>query len=115
MEKDLHVALLLDYYGELLGEKQRRLVDSYYNSDLSLSEISENEGITRQGVRDGIKRAEAFLLDCDRKLRLIEKNKMNVRLAEEIVRATQELTATDAHTKQTVQRILHAADRIANG
>lgn len=57
MAKDLNVVLLLDYYGELLPEKQRRLVEYYYCDDLSLAEISFDEDITRQGVRDAIKRA----------------------------------------------------------
>ncbi len=57
MPKDLSVVLLLDYYGGLLPEKQRRLVEYYYCDDLSLAEISESEDITRQGARDSIVRA----------------------------------------------------------
>ena len=48
--KNLHVSALLDVYGEFLSEKQRNLTEHYYNEDLSLSEIAENEGITRQAV-----------------------------------------------------------------
>ena len=65
--KDLFVASLLDVYGDFLNEKQRQLVDYYYNEDLSLSEIAENEGITRQGVRDLIKRAETKLYELEGK------------------------------------------------
>ncbi len=61
MGKDLYICALLDVYGEFLSEKQRALAEHYYNEDLSLGEISENEGITRQGVRDLIKRAELQL------------------------------------------------------
>lgn len=57
LPKDLSVVLLLDYYGGLLPEKQRRLVEYYYCDDLSLAEISETEDITRQGARDAIVRA----------------------------------------------------------
>ena len=53
----LEMSLLFDFYGETLTEKQRELFDLYYNEDLSLSEIAEHAGITRQGVRDSIKRA----------------------------------------------------------
>lgn len=67
MEKNLYISSLLDVYGNFLGEKQRRLTEHYYNEDLSLSEIAENEGITRQGVRDLIKRAEAQLLEFEEK------------------------------------------------
>ncbi len=61
MAKDLYICALLDFYGPFLSEKQRALAEHYYNEDLSLGEIAENEGITRQGVRDLIKRAEMQL------------------------------------------------------
>ncbi len=65
MPKDLKVVLLLDYYGGLLPEKQRRLVEYYYCDDLSLAEISETEDITRQGARDAIVRAVKKLKDFE--------------------------------------------------
>ncbi len=68
MAKNLDVIMLLDIYGDMLTEKQRSFLEYYYNDDLSLSEIAENEGITRQGVRDAIKRAEALLFDMESKL-----------------------------------------------
>jgi predicted DNA-binding protein YlxM (UPF0122 family) len=68
--KNLHITVLLDFYGEMLTEKQREVVELYYNEDLSLAEIAEHSGITRQGVRDSIKRAENQLLDCEEKLGL---------------------------------------------
>lgn len=58
MAKDLYIAALLDTYGFFLSEKQRDLVALYYNEDLSLSEIAENEGTSRQAVSEIIKRAE---------------------------------------------------------
>ncbi len=67
MLKNLYISALLDVYGDFLGEKPRKLTECYYNEDLSLSEIAENEGITRQGVRDQIKRAEAQLLSLEEK------------------------------------------------
>ena len=70
MGKNLEISLLLDFYGEMLTEKQRDMVDYYYNDDLSLAEIAENEGITRQGVRDSIKRAEAQMLEMEERLGL---------------------------------------------
>ena len=59
----LTMTLLFDYYGDLLTEKQRTFFDLHYNQDLSLSEIAEDAGITRQGVHDTLARAEAILLD----------------------------------------------------
>lgn len=61
LAKDLSISALLDFYGPFLSEKQRNLLHHYYNEDLSLSEIAENESITRQGVRDLIKRGELQL------------------------------------------------------
>ena len=73
MAKNLDVVLLTDYYGEMLTENQRKFIDYYYNDDLSRSEIAENKGITRQGVRDAIKRAEAQLFDMEKKLGIAER------------------------------------------
>lgn len=61
MAKDLYICTLLDFYGSFLSEKQKNLLHHYYDEDLSLSEIAENESITRQGVRDLIKRGELQL------------------------------------------------------
>jgi len=59
------MALLFDFYGELLTEKQRELFDLYHNQDYSLGEIAENEGVTRQGARDALMRAEKTLTDAE--------------------------------------------------
>lgn len=73
MAKDMRVAYLLDFYGELLTDKQRDSIDQYYNDDLSLGEIAADLGITRQGVRDNIKRGEAILFEMEEKLGLAGK------------------------------------------
>ena len=73
MAKDLRITFLLDFYGDMLTEKQREVVECYYNEDLSLAEIAEEKGITRQGVRDGILRAERTLRDTEEKLGLVAK------------------------------------------
>ncbi len=73
MPKDLSVVLLLDYYGALLPEKQRKLVEYYYCDDLSLAEISDNEGISRQGARDAIVRAVAKLREYESAVNFVEK------------------------------------------
>lgn len=70
MAKDLSISVLLDFYGDMLTEKQRDVVELYYNEDLSLAEIAEHSGITRQGVRDSIKRAEAQLKEYEDRLGL---------------------------------------------
>ncbi len=67
-QKDLTFSVLLDYYGPILTEKQRAILTEYYDQDLSLAEIAENYGITRQGVRDAIKHGEATLTAMENNL-----------------------------------------------
>ena len=90
--KNLDVAVLLDFYGGMLTEKQRDVIDLYYNQDLSLSEIAEHESITRQGVRDSIKRGEVFLYELEDKLQMFD---------------------TYIETMKVLQSIQYVADRIA--
>ncbi len=68
MAKNLEICYLLDFYGEVLTAKQRDVLEQYYNNDYSLSEIAENFGITRQGVRDAIKHGESTLLALEEKV-----------------------------------------------
>ncbi len=75
MAKNLQITVLLDFYGDMLTERQRELVESYYNDDLSLAEISDERGITRQGVRDSIKRSELQLIEMEERLGLVKRFK----------------------------------------
>ena len=68
MAKDLAVSVLLDFYGELLTPKQAEALDLYYNQDLSLAEIADDTGVSRQGVRAFIKQGEAHLVNFEEKL-----------------------------------------------
>lgn len=72
-QKDMKISLLLDFYGELLTENKREALDLYYNEDLSLSEISAQMNISRQGARDSVKKGEALLLDFEDKLGLAKR------------------------------------------
>jgi len=67
------MAMLFDFYGDLLTERQKEFYDLYYNEDLSLAEIAENYGISRQGVRDVIVRAEASMTEIEDKTHLIRR------------------------------------------
>ena len=75
MAKELKFVMLLDCYGDLLTEHQRNVMELYYCEDLSLSEIGEPMGITRQAVRSLIKRTEELLLDYESKLHFAERLK----------------------------------------
>lgn len=80
MPKNLLICDLLALYGPLLTEKQARLLELYYFDDLSLSEIAENEGGSRQGVMDVIKRAEKELLRAEDTLHLHRRNVLQTEL-----------------------------------
>ena len=92
----LEMSLLFDFYGETLTEKQRELFDLYYNEDLSLSEIAEHAGITRQGVRDA-------LHEMEDKLGLVARYGDTERCAEELqheVEQLHELNAAQLHSAE---------------
>ena len=74
-EKNLNIGYLLDFYGELLPERKRSVMDMYYNEDLSLAEIAAEIGISRQGARDIIKKSEEELLFYEEKLGLAKRLK----------------------------------------
>ena len=67
------MTMLFDFYGEVLTPRQKEFFDLYYNEDLSLAEIAENYGISRQGVRDVIVRAEAIMTDLEDKTGLMKR------------------------------------------
>ena len=67
------MTMLFDFYGELLTDRQKEFYQLYYDEDLSLSEIAENYGISRQGVRDVIVRAEAYMTEIEDKTGLVKR------------------------------------------
>ena len=76
MEKNVQISILLETYGKSLTNKQFQMLDDYYNKDLSLSEIAENENITRQAVRDNLKKGENKLFEYEEKLGIMKKTLM---------------------------------------
>lgn len=84
-EKDLEIALLLDFYGELLSDSRRHAAELYYNEDLSLAEVADEMGITRQGVRDSIEKAKAQLATYEEKLGLAAKFREIGKILDDIV------------------------------
>lgn len=73
MDKNIQIGLLYEFYGNLLTEKQAYVINSYYNDDLSLSEIADELEITRQGVRKHLIEAEKLLNNYEEKLGLMNK------------------------------------------
>ena len=91
MSKNLEISFLLDFYGDMLTEKQRDVVELYYNEDLSLAEIAAHSGITRQGVRDSIKRAESQLLEYEDRLHLAARFRRIEEVLAAILREAQQI------------------------
>lgn len=120
MAKDLHITFLLDFYGDMLTDKQREVVECYYNEDLSLAEIAEVKGITRQGVRDAIKRAELQLLEMEERLGLAKRfHKVQEELTSICDRALQieaqnEKNGGDPVIRQNVEAILASAKELVD-
>ena len=83
-EKNFRISYLLDFYGDILTEKQKDAIDLYYNEDLSLAEIAEHQEITRQGVRDAIKRGEEILFEMEEKLGYAKKMEELTGILEEV-------------------------------
>ncbi|MDD6175290.1 MAG: YlxM family DNA-binding protein [Firmicutes bacterium] len=96
MAKNLEVSMLYDFYGAVLTEKQRDVIELYYNEDLSLAEISQNEGITRQGVRDAIKRAEQQMFEMEAQLGLVKRFRQIEKQLNEVSAAAQRIAACNA-------------------
>ncbi len=117
--KDFEIAMLLDFYGELLTEKQAKAMELYYNEDLSLAEIAEPLSISRQGVRDSIKRGEKQLIDLENTLGLAKRFKEIELDIDNIKEMFGELkTYIDAyiHSEKlsaAVQKIAHKIDSIS--
>ena len=102
-EKNLAISDLLDTYSAVLSDRHRELLDYYYNQDLSLAEIAELVGISRQGVRDGIKKAEEELFFLEKRLQLQKKTNSLREVAEQI------LSQADENTARAVRKMLLAA------
>ncbi len=106
-EKELEIGLLLDFYGELLSDSRRQAAELYYNEDLSLSEIAEDAGITRQGVRDSIAKAKAQLTEYEDKLGLAAKFRFIENTLADIVPRLEALgSITDEKTRRELDDII---------
>lgn len=101
MLKNVEIGLLNDYYGGLLTAYQTETLRSYYDDDLSLAEIAEEQGVSRQAVMDVIKRAELKLKEYESKLGLVAKiNRIQTEIESLIV-------SVDTETAQKLQTILN--------
>ena len=93
MEKTLRENLLMDFYGGLLPQRQKDVIKLYYEEDLSLSEISEEFGISRQGVHDALKKAQHSLGEYEKTLGLIERFQAQREKIQELHKGLEEIIA----------------------
>ena len=105
------MTMLFDFYGDLLTERQKEFYDLYYNEDLSLAEIAENAGISRQGVRDVIVRAENYMQDIEDKTGLV-KRFLQMRPHLEAIEAAASEIDTINYRHYEDQRLKELADAI---
>ena len=85
LDRTIEIGMLFDYYGKLLTDKQKKIVELYYYQDLSLGEIADNLDISRQGVYDHLHRAEDTLKSYEKELNLVARNKNNIKIIQELL------------------------------
>ena len=109
----LEMALLFDYYGGMLTEKQQDCFDMRYNQDLSLGEIAETLGVSRQAVNDNLTRTEALLRRMEENIGCVKRHKKNREAIQSVLDAAAVLDASsDPAVRAALQRILDAVHTI---
>jgi hypothetical protein len=112
----LLMTMLFDFFGDLLTEKQREYFDLYHNEDLSLSEIAEKAGITRQGVHDIISRAEKSLAEMEQKTNVVRKwreARTQIERAEAMAQKLLKLSATESKSADLTKELLQTLQNLA--
>lgn len=110
IQEIFELSILYDFYGELLGERKRQIFEDYILNDLSLAEIADNTGISRQGVHDMIKRCSKALRGYEAQLKLAEKFRHVKQLVEEIRQISEEIK--DSGDMPRIQEIVSISERI---
>ena len=107
MEKKIEISILNQIYGKLLTDKQYEIIDDYYNQDLSLSEIAENNKITRQAVRDILKKGEKKLYYYEENLKFFSKTKKQEEDLKKVIEQLNEISKKelDEQTKKRIEKI----------
>lgn len=105
MEKNVEISVLCQLYGKTLTEKQYEVLTDYYNNDLSLSEIAENNNITRQAVRDIIKKGENKLYELEENISLMKKVLEEEKIVTKIISELNEIERLTNSDKEIEKRI----------
>lgn len=114
MDKIYYITLLMDFYGELLTDKQRAVMSGYYFDDYSLNEIAEEHNITRQAVQDMIKRTEKLLKQYEEKLLLVDKYISRKAIVEKAVKELKDMenSINDSNLLSKIEKIESLVDHI---
>ncbi len=105
MDKNVKVSILCQIYGKLLTNKQYEIINDYYNNDLSLSEIAENNNITRQAVRDVIKKGENKLFELEEKLLIMNKMAKQEKQIQDILSEISKIQ--ESYSDKKIEKILN--------
>ena len=106
-QKDMKYSLLLDFYGDILSERKREIIELYYNEDLSLAEVSEITGISRQGVRDSVKKTENELKQLEEKLGLAKRFEDIGKQLEVAVETLQNVMNSPKISKEEIEKAIY--------
>ncbi|MBO4308872.1 MAG: HTH domain-containing protein [Clostridia bacterium] len=107
-EKDLKIGFLLDFYGDVLSERKRTVLDYYYNDDLSLSEIAEELGVSRQAVRELIGKASDELRFLEDKLGLAARFEQTQKCAQHLLSLLDEEKTVGSEVRQAAEELAQA-------
>lgn len=109
MEKHIEISILWQIYGKLLTEKQYNALNDYYNEDLSLAEIAEQYNISRQAVRDIIKKGEQNLFEYEKVLHIMKRTQENEKTIQLILTQLSELKDTSSDKK--IEKVLNEVQK----
>ena len=109
MDKHIKISMLWQIYGKLLTDKQYEIINDYYNNDLSLAEIAENNDISRQGVRDILMKGESKLFEDEEKLAIMEKTQLQEKQIQVILAQLSEIK--DSSSDRKVEKILNEVQK----
>ncbi len=116
MDKVFEISLLLDFYGQLLTDRQFEILDLHYNNDFTLTEIAEQLSISRQGVFDNEKRGRALLNEYENKLGLLRKFSQQKQKAEQVQKHLEKLKIEELsqHNRNILEHVVREIDELAN-
>ena len=120
LQKTVEISVLYDFYNQLLTEKQRDIVDLYYNQDLSLGEIAEEFNISRQAVYDMLKRTEKLLYQYEEKIGFVNllkiKNKKILEILDKLIDLEKnlDLSSYSEQLQKQINEIKIELDRFLN-